>query len=770
MKLLPNLILTALFAPLVLAQDAVPAARPQQEATSSVQYDIDWPQFLKKRNMVWKKAPTSWDNAPFLGNGWIGMQIMKDGNSRNGLRIEVARMDAQEHVPYDDNSNIHAWAYSRYRVPIGYFAVTTASEIKGYDLELDLWDAELKGSIATDKGAINIRAFAHATTNLLVVEMDPLNGEGKPTLKWHAYENVSPRTTSWGADTGKKEAPDAKPGKPGRMVSKPGGISVWEQPLRPSGLVSTAWQEMNAEKDGVILRISIEHSFPKNTASDTAAGIVKKAGGVSPALLSSSHRDWWHGYYPGAFLSLPDGYWDSFYWAQVYKIGAGMREDGPVLDLQGPWTGLPRNAWPGVWWNLNVQLTYWPCYTGNRLREAMSLPNNLRKYRENLVLNVGEPYRKDSAGIPRASGHDIHNRTGVPGATGGGSSAEVGSLPWACHNLFLHYRMTMDDGFLREDFYPLLRRAINYYIHFLEKGDDGKLHLPPTLSPEYGTAPDCNYDLALLRWGCETLLWSAERLKINDPLIPKWNEILRDLTDYPVDENGYMVGRGVPFKSSHRHYSHLFMVYPLHIVNTADPAIADLTDKSVRHWHSLKKGLQGYSFSGGASLYATLKRGNDAYEMLEGLKKYIKPNTLYRESWPVMETPLSGAASIHDMILQSWNGVIDVFAAVPDQWADIVFHDLRAQGAFLVSAERKGGKTQWIRVRSLAGEPLKLVTHMDDDAVISGSGASSLERKKGSFWQGTMPRGSEVIITMPGVKPTVSEVPLANEAKSFGMK
>jgi hypothetical protein len=33
---------------------------------------------------------------------------------------------------------------------------------------------------------------------------------------------------------------------------------------------------------------------------------------------------------------------------------------------------------------------------------------------------------------------------------------------------------------------------------------------------------------------------------------------------------------------------------------------------------------------------------------------------------------------------------------------------LRTQGAFLVSAVKKGGKTQWVRVKSLAGEPCRI--------------------------------------------------------------
>ena len=43
-------------------------------------------------------------------------------------------------------------------------------------------------------------------------------------------------------------------------------------------------------------------------------------------------------------------------------------------------------------------------------------------------------------------------------------------------------------------------------------------------------------------------------------------------------------------------------------------------------------------------------------------------------------------------------GVIRIFPAVPASWQDISFQDLRAMGAFLVSAEQKGGKVQQISI------------------------------------------------------------------------
>lgn len=736
--------------------------------------EIDWPSFMKSRDMVWKKAPTSWDNAPFLANGFIGMNITSgmDSREKSRIRVEVARMDAQDHIPMlnDQNkrSNGSEWCYKRYRVPIGFFTLDFKDELQNWDLRLDLWNAELVGSVTTKNGRrFNLRAYVHALRPVMVVELEDAAGGAVPEMEWTPFKNTSPRALA-APDRKSKEAPESVTGPDGHKVNME-GVEVWKLPLRPKGVISTAWTGVSAGKGKKVFFISIDHSYPDNSAMKRSVATVRKAAAASSRLLTDTHRDWWHQYYPESFLSLPDGYWDSFYWIQVYKLGSGMRPSGPVLDLQGPWMAMASNGWPGVWWNLNVQLTYWPCYTGNRLKIAESLPGTLRKYRKNLIENVLPRYRKDSAGLPRASGPDCRQDTGIPGS-GDGAASEVGSLPWVCHNLFLHYRMTMNDAFLKEDVYPLLRRSINYYIHFLEKGKDGKLHLPPTLSPEYGTAPDANYDLALLRWGCRTLLWSAERLGIKDPLIPKWKSILRDVADYPVNENGYMVGTGVPFSKSHRHYSHLFMVYPLHLVDTSRKEEAELADKSIRHWHKLKGGLQGYSFSGGASLYATLLRGDEALNMLNGLKGYLRPNTLYKEGRsPVIETPLSGAASLHDMILQSWNGVVNVFAAVPGEWKDVSFHHLRAEGAFLVSAERRDGATRWIYVKSLAGEPLRLRTDIGEKARLTGTAASAMKRDANGDWVGTPAKGSELLFCLPDVKPVVSPVKISSGIKTFGL-
>src|SRR5207244_6358555 len=93
-------------------------------------------------------------------------------------------------------------------------------------------------------------------------------------------------------------------------------------------------------------------------------------------------------------------------------------------------------------------------------------------------------------------------------------------------------------------FYPLLKLAIGNHLADVERGDDGRWHLPPTHSPELATVPDANCDLALLEWGLETLIAGAERLRLDEPLLTRWRDVLANLAPFPTDSAGLMVGRG----------------------------------------------------------------------------------------------------------------------------------------------------------------------------------------------------------------------------------
>ncbi len=516
----------------------------------------------------------------------------------------------------------------------------------------------------------------------------------------------------------KKELIPDSERNPDPIPGQSGGIRWSVQPFKAGGGYVVAWLET---KTGDLKRLlwTVDYFTAGQPDSSRAVALLTGTRFQASAAFAESHRQWWRAWWPQGFLSIPDTRLESFYWIQMYKLASATRADRPAIDLMGPW--FRSTPWPKIWWNLNLQLTYWPVYGANRLDIGESLMRMLDAGTSNLIANVPAAWREDSAGIGRTSSYDCR----------GGAGSELGNLTWTLHNYWLQCRYSGDDALLRERFYPLLKRAAQYLVHNLRTGPDGLLHFPADTSPEYPErAPDSNYNLALLRWALTVLLATNERFLLRDPQAAAWRETLAKLVPYPADDKqGYHIGAGVPLAQSHRHFSHLLMFYPLHTADPDDPAERVRLEKSLDHWIGFEGALQGYSFTGASAMSSWLRRKEAAVSLLsQFLDRYVKANTMYLEAGPVIETPLAGAASVQEILLQSatpnpFAPLIRVFPAVPDSWPEVTIHRLRTEGAFLVSARRRGGQTRFIQVTSLAGTPCQIETGWATPPLVQGARA-----------------------------------------------
>ncbi|OLE25579.1 MAG: hypothetical protein AUG44_15590 [Actinobacteria bacterium 13_1_20CM_3_71_11] len=711
-----------------------------------------WRDFLAGQDLVWHNVPGTFYEAPFLGNGGLGDHQDAAGPVNN--------------LGQPAEQSVAVWGHAR--LPIGYLTLETAGDVTGVDLRLSLWDAELTGTVTTTLGSVGVRVFVHATDDLLVAVLSPDAGERtvswsftpQPALSPRAAHNPPPPTLATNPDPVVRNGSD-------------GGECV--QNLAAGGQTATAWRT-RTDPDGTSrLVATVVHTYPDADATDRAVQTVEHA--VRPALpaLVAGHQRWWHDFYPASFVSVPDARLQSFYWIQLYKMACMTRVDRPVVGTCAQWLD-PRTPWPATWWNLNVQLEYWLIHP-TRHPELDSLSRSLDRYRDNLTLNVPAAYRADSAAIGRTTQEDLRGaEVAVPGTVSKAALPEVGNLTWAMHDAWLAYRHTMDDGRLRDLIYPVLRKAINFYLHFLVEGTDGRLHLPTTFSPEYALAPDCNYDLALLSWGCRTLLAATDRLGIDDELRPRWQDVLDRLVAPPQGADGMWIGAGVPLSASHRHYSHLLWFYPLHVLDVTDPANRDLLERSLAHWLGFTGALRGYSFTGGASMNAMLGNGDQALAYLNTLlDTFIHANTMYEEGAPVVETPLSAAQSLHDMLFSSWGGILRIFPGAPSSWPDITVHNVATEGAFVLSAVRRGGVTQFVRVLSLAGEPCRVAPALArpyDVQALTGHRRAIDWRDLGD---GTieldLAAGDDVVITTRGTDPElrIEPVPAGTGGPTWGL-
>lgn len=183
------------------------------------------------------------------------------------------------------------------------------------------------------------------------------------------------------------------------------------------------------------------------------------------------------------------------------------------------------------------------------------------------------------------------------------------------------------------------------------------------------------------------------------------------------------------------------------------------------------RSAQGYSLTGASSISSALGKGNDALAYLNKLfGRFLSVNTLYRESGPVIETPLSGAQSIHDMLLQSWGGKIRVFPAMPDAWRNAAYGNMLTEGAFTVSAKRKDGKTEFIEIKSLAGEPCVLVTDISNP-LFKGQRQFNVEPCGENTWKVDLRKGEAMVVYPEGTSPDFCIRPVDNgEGHHFGKK
>ncbi len=703
---------------------------------------IDWSAFLARQDLVWSRIPTQWRDSVFIGNGNLGATVCLEAGT---FGWQINRAD----VTHESS-----------RYPIGRLVVRTAGALCGGEARLKLWDAEAEGTLRTERGSIHWRTFTATTPSVLVIELKGAEGESGVELNWEPAEARPPRKVY------RKEVFTEQELHPAAVVSRAGGMITSVQSFLGGGAHAECVVQTATADGGKLYFISISPGATGDEALAEARRTTDQAVALGLEKITTAHREWWHAYYPQSFLSIPEARLEAFYWIQIYKLGAAMRENGPILDLMGPW--FAPTPWSKVWWNLNVQLTYSPLFTANRLAPAESLFRALDQHRQQLGDNVPKPWRGQAAAIGTASGYDLVAPVDVARGIQSGKGTEMGNLPWVLFLYWQYYAYQQDEAILRDRVLPLLKLTIGHYLAVIEKGEDGRWHLPLTYSPELLAAPDCNYDLALLRWGLQALITASERVQPEEPLLPRWKEVLAGLTPFPTDATGLLIGRGQPLKESHRHYSHLLAIYPLQLLNPDEPTDRALIETSLANWTSRPEKFKGYSHTGAASMEAMLGHGDGAEKQLQQLlNRFVLPNTFYMEAGPVIETPLSAATSLQEMLLQSGGGRLRIFPAIPSGWPEVSFHSLRGEGAFLVSAVRHEGRTAWVQIQSLAGAPCRVqVGDWKTVAVRASSGVTpQVKRTAAGLIEVSLSKGETVVLTETAQAPLIPLRPVASTSR-----
>lgn len=652
----------------------------------TVKCDVDWKTFISRHNLLWDKTPDSYFNAPFVGNGLLGAMLYKPENYP--VRLDIGHSGVLEHRQTEARSIV-----DNGRLPIGYFELASTYQPIEMEGKLDIYDAEASFDARTNKGkSFTIRLKAFRNVDLISVDVTPSAGLNTYWI-FRPIPSVVPRQQPIVGEVFLNPCPKMTTYK---------NINVCIQKRASGGDYVTAWKEFILPNGIRRLLLSVRDDYPESTNLEELYILINKyADEEQYKMVEKKHKDWWHDYYTKSLVSIPHPQMESLYWGLQYKLGSMMRKGAPICDLMGPW--YKDTKWPGVWMNLNTQMLFSSLHISNQLELVSTLTDYIYDKEDDLINSVPKEYQYNSAGLVRCTGRNqIDPVYTWPNA----EYPERSNLIYLMYYMWEHYRITMNDVYLEKQFFPLLKRATNFLINVLEIDNEGVYHTPKAHSPESTDGKDTNYDISSLRWGCMTLLSINERLKLNDPQENTWKNILDNLVDFPVDKNGFMTAVNKPAPLMHRHWCHLFQIYPYYLCNYDNPKDHDVIMRSLKYWGNPDI-PNTWTQAVISSMYSSMHMGEEALKHMEIAlsTKNLSSNITHSEGGsPCSETYGGLSRMLLDMLIQSWGNKIRIFPGVSKQWKESVFYHLRAEGGFMVSANRKNGATDWIEIESLAGE------------------------------------------------------------------
>jgi alpha-L-fucosidase 2 len=669
---------------------------------------------------------TTWDEALPLGNGLTGGLLWGEGRT---LRLSLDRADLWDlRTPplylADD------WNYNTIQTLVK--ERNQGELVRRFDAPFEEipYPTKLPGArleVRLEEG-VGIRSFDLDVRQALGhVELD----RGEVEVFFSAREPVAMMRVRGAALTFRLVAP-ASLKKLGYRPARVGQdrTSAWLVQRAALGLsyaVHVASRRVGADTE---LAIAVVSSREAADPAALARARAQVALGIGFVKMFEPHRAWWREFWSTSSVEVPDPALQQHYNLVQYFYGAASRRLAPPMPLQGVWTAdagdLP--PWKGDFhFDLNVQLSYWAYLQSGHFDEGAALLD--------FMWNLVPSHERFAERFFGASGIIVPGVMALDGQPLAGW-AQYSLSPvqgaWVAQAFYLHWRYTGDARFLAERAYPYCELIAKGLLSLLKPDENGRLKLPLSSSPEIHDnsldawmTPLTNYDLSLIRWLFAALGEMADELERTDETA-RWATLLAQMDALAVDTatGALKVSPTEALTVSHRHLSHLMAIHPLGTLNVEGSdqdrgiiraSLDQLVALGTSNW-------VGYTFAWAACMEARVGRPEKAIEYLDTfVKAFILRNGFHANGDQTqsgyskytyrpftLEGNFAAAQAVHEMLLQSWSGVVRVFPAIPERWADASFRDLRAEGGFRVNARRDGGKTVEVRVEATRNGVLRL--------------------------------------------------------------
>lgn len=491
--------------------------------------------------------------------------------------------------------------------------------------------------------------------------------------------------------------------------------------------------------------------FTQWSYGDTLAEGVQKTAAWADALpaLYTAHAGRWQAFFNQSSICLPDKFLEHIYYVNQYALACCSGKDGIMkhhaCGLNGLWAVRHPNLWGSMWyWDVNIQAAFAGVFSSNRLDLGKVFSDGLLSYTDLMEWYAG--YYHGMTGC--AADYPYYFYYCV--------------VPWCAQYLWYQYEYSLDKEYLKNKAYPFFLKLCQFVAQIFQYDEaTDTYNVYPDISPEQGPlAHNTTITVATCKYLLKFTLEAAEILDDHAPILDQCAHILARMPAYAISEGGYCGPhlKDSPDTPDNMFIRHPSMLMPLFPIGEFDLNSGEEMQKILSNTVDFLEERCEIGIFGGswlAAAAARLGRGQTALRLLyeHGIDHLLRSNGLTAEEtdrfmnycliprqplyYPcMMEFTGEMLAAVNEMLLQSENGLIRVFPALPDgnpeydrllrngysyhtypdryaeylAWKDVRFDKLLAKGAFEISACATGGKLDWITVLSKKGGRVRITS------------------------------------------------------------
>ena len=420
-----------------------------------------------------------------------------------------------------------------------------------------------------------------------------------------------------------------------------------------------------------------------------------------------------------------------------YLLISSSREGSLPANLQGVWNNSNNPPWSSDYhFNVNIQMNYWPAEVANLSETAIPLVEYVESLRE-----PGRKTAEMHCGIEGAmenkNGWTVNTMNNPFGFTAMGWEFDWGWAPtsnaWISQNLWEHYNFTDDKDYLRENIYPIMKEAAQFWTQFLVEytHSDGKTYLvsSPSYSPEHGPRTvGTTFDQELIWQLFTDTIKASETLGIDEEFRAELEDKRERLLTPQIGKHGQVQEWKDDIddpNNNHRHISHLVGLYPGTQINQKDtPELYEAAKVTMNHRGD---GGTGWSKANKINLWARLLDGDRAHRLLENQLTTSTLENLFDTHPPFQIDGNMGAVSgMAEMLVQSHLGTINPLPALPTAWEDGSFDGLKARGNFEISANWNNNSLNLLKIKSSSGNDCYLEYPGITEAIITDANGNKI--------------------------------------------